>query len=111
MVQKADKATQERLAKLEKELQIEKESSQAAMLALKKELDVEKESSKAALKQVLTLCVWPCTVGALPLGCNGPVTTVQEAMGKSCLPVSANASCHCWLKHHLTHRICTTCTD
>ena len=55
MVQKADKATQERLAKLEKELEIEKESSQAAMLALKKELDVEKESSKAALKQVLTL--------------------------------------------------------
>ena len=54
VVQKTDKATQERLAELEKELQIEKESSQAAMLALKKELNVEKESSKAALKQVLS---------------------------------------------------------
>lgn len=49
-----DRLLQERVAKLEKELQIEKESSQAAMMALKKDIDVEKESSKAALTQVLT---------------------------------------------------------
>jgi hypothetical protein len=49
-----DELTHERLDNLEKELQIEKESSEAAMLALKKELELEKESSKAALSQVLS---------------------------------------------------------
>lgn len=48
--------TQERVTQLEKELQIERESSQAAIVALKQQLDVEKESSKTAIAQVRFFC-------------------------------------------------------
>jgi hypothetical protein len=54
-----DNRAREKLAYLEKELKIEKESSQAAMLALKKELQVERESSQAALAQVHTPSHYP----------------------------------------------------